>query len=81
VLYKIIAKVFAKRLKLLLHIIFLVQSAFIPGRLITDNILMAFKTLHTIDNWLKGKEGFVALKLDMRKAYDHIEWNFLEVML
>jgi hypothetical protein len=80
-LYKIIAKVFANKLKLLLHIIFLEQSAFITGQLITNNILMAFETLHTIDNRLKGKEGFVALKLDMSKAYDRIEWDFLEAML
>lgn len=69
-------------LKLVLpHIISLEQSAFISGRLITDNILVAFKTLHTIDTRLKGKEGFMALKLDMSKAYDRLEWDFLEAVL
>jgi len=63
------------------HIISPEQSAFIPGRFITDNILVAFKTLHTMDTRLKGKEGFMAMKLDMSKAYDRIEWNFVEGVL
>jgi len=82
VIYKLIAKVLANRLKVVLpHVISTEQSAFIPGRLITDNILVAFETLHTMDTRLQGKEGFMALKLDMSKAYDRIEWGFLEAIL
>jgi len=82
VLNKIIAKVLANRLKLILpYVISPEQSAFIPGRLITDNILVAFETLHIMDTRLKGKEGFMALKLDMSKAYDSIKWSFLEAIL
>lgn len=79
VLYKHIGKVLANHMKKVLPLIISqTQSAFIPGRLITDNVLVAFEALHTMDVWMKGREGFMAMKLDMSKAYKRVEWKFLE---
>ena len=81
-IYKIYSKVLANRLKKLLpSIIIEHQSAFIKDRLISDNILMAFETLHSLQNYKSISHGFMAVKLDMGKAYDLVDWNFLENLM
>ena len=79
VIYKLISKTLANRLKILLPtIVSESQSAFIPGRLITDNILVSFETLHHMQQQKTRKMGSMALKLDMSKAYDRVEWKYLK---
>jgi hypothetical protein len=54
------------------------QSAFVLRRLITDNTLIAFECLHTISHGRKVNKEFGAYKLDLAKAYDGVDWDFLE---
>ncbi|XP_042950258.1 uncharacterized protein LOC122282367 [Carya illinoinensis] len=83
VLYKVVSKVMANRLKQFLpSIVSSSQSAFVPGRLISNNIIVTYEAMHSMKNRMRGKrEGYMALKLDMSKAYDRIEWDFLEAVL
>ncbi|XP_019182124.1 PREDICTED: uncharacterized protein LOC109177267 [Ipomoea nil] len=82
VLYKILSKMLANRLKEVLDkVISISQSAFLPGRLITDNVLIASEVIHYLNRKRQGNHGWCALKLDMAKAYDKMEWTFLREMM
>lgn len=79
VIYKVIGKLLANRLKRFLpSIISESQAAFVEGRLISDNILIAHELLHALDSRNKCSEEFLAIKTDISKAYDRVEWSFLE---
>ena len=78
-LYKVISKVLATRLKKVLpSIINDSQMAFVEGRQILDAILTASEA---VDEWsLRGRKG-VLLKLDLEKAYDKVDWSFLDMAM
>ncbi|XP_019179523.1 PREDICTED: uncharacterized protein LOC109174723 [Ipomoea nil] len=82
VIYRVMAKMITNRMKPLMgELISESQSAFIPGRLIKDNILVAAEVGHYLNRKQYGLTGWSALKLDMSKAYDRMEWPFLQKML
>jgi hypothetical protein len=82
VIYKVIAKCMVNRLRPILgEIISINQSAFVPGRLITDNALVAFECLHFIEHNTKENKNFCAYKLDLSKAYDRVDWEFLKKVM
>ncbi|KAA3477520.1 reverse transcriptase [Gossypium australe] len=74
IIYKIIAKTMANRFQKVLNIcIVKTPSAFMPGRLITNNILLAYELMHSLKQRRLGQNGNLAPKLDMRKTHDRVE--------
>ncbi|KAK4384040.1 hypothetical protein Sango_3097900 [Sesamum angolense] len=78
VLYKVITKIIVQRLRLVLDkMISPSQNAFVPGRSIGDNILLAQEIFSGYNR--QGLPRRCALKVDLRKAYDTVEWDFLQL--
>ena len=82
VVYKLISKVLASRLKIILpQIITENHSAFLLVQLIIDNMLVAFELMHYLDHKRDVKDCYMAVKLDMRKTYHRVEWGFIEKVM
>ena len=80
--YKVISKVLCQRLKSCLpQLISETQSAFVPGRLISDNILIAQEMFHGLRTNKACQSKYTAIKTDMSKAYDRVEWDFIQAVL
>jgi hypothetical protein len=82
VLYKVVSKCLVNRLRPLLgKLIAPNQSTFVPGRMITYNALIAFECIHAIQQGSSERNNFCAYKLDLSKAYDRVDWSYLEKVL
>ncbi|KAL5574669.1 hypothetical protein UlMin_016368 [Ulmus minor] len=79
--YKVIAKLLADRIKPLLHdLICPAQGAFVLGRSIHDNSVIIQEVIHSMKK-KSGQVGYVAMKIDLQKAYDRLNWEFLFLVL
>ena len=79
--YKIVTKIIVNRIRPVLgNLISPMQTAFVPGRRGTDNAIIVQELIHSISK-AKGKEGYMAIKIDLEKAYDKLEWSFIRERL
>ena len=80
--YKIISKVLCQRLKKILpDRISETQSAFVAGRQITYNVLIAQEIFHALRTNSGGRDKRMAIKTDMSKVYDRLEWEFISAVM
>ena len=77
VFVKLVTKLIANRLKpIMLIAIAPMQCGFIRNRSGSHNVIVAQEVIHKMRK-VKGKKGFMAIKIDLEKAYDCLDWNFI----
>nr|XP_025664883.1 uncharacterized protein LOC112763420 [Arachis hypogaea] len=79
--YKVITKILANRLRSVMNnLVMPNQCSFVPGRQSSDNIIITQEVIHSMRN-KKGKKGWMTIKIDLEKAYDRLNWNFIKETL
>ncbi|XP_074300778.1 uncharacterized protein LOC141632098 [Silene latifolia] len=82
VIMRIITKCITNRMQRVMgYLVGDYQNAFLAGRNISDNILLAHEAIHKVNSHKHGKSGRVAFKADMSKAFDRVRWDFLQAVL
>ncbi|GMI82239.1 hypothetical protein HRI_001893200 [Hibiscus trionum] len=77
VIYKLLSKVIVRRLKPIFpSIIEHNQTSFISGRSITENIIINQEVIHSMRQ-SKLRDGWMAIKVDLEKAFDRVRWDFI----
>ena len=80
-LYKLVSRILVQRLKLFMaEVTNPCQAGFVPGRRTSDNIILVQEVIHTL-KYRRGRTRYVAIKLDLEKAYDQLEWGFIKETL
>jgi hypothetical protein len=75
-LYKILAKVLANRLRLVIgSVVSESQTAFVRDRQILDGVLIANEA---VDEARRSKKELMLFKVDFEKAYDYVDWGYLD---
>uniref|UniRef100_A0A2N9IBY2 Reverse transcriptase domain-containing protein n=1 Tax=Fagus sylvatica TaxID=28930 RepID=A0A2N9IBY2_FAGSY len=79
--YKVVTKIIVNRIRPLLgELISPYQAAFVPGRRGVDNVIIAQELIHSMSK-KKGASSQFAVKIDLEKAYDRLEWSFIREVL
>ena len=76
--YKIVTKIIVNRIRpFLSELVSPLQATFVPGRKGLDNAIIVQELIHTMSK-KKGRTSVMAIKLDLEKAYDRLEWSFIK---
>uniref|UniRef100_A0A2N9H633 CCHC-type domain-containing protein n=1 Tax=Fagus sylvatica TaxID=28930 RepID=A0A2N9H633_FAGSY len=75
--YKVVTKIIVNRIRPLLdQLVSPYQAAFVPGRRGVDNVIIAQELIHSMSK-KRGASSQFAVKIDLEKAYDRLEWSFI----
>ena len=80
-LYKLLSRIIVQRLKpYIARVINPYQAGFMLGRRTSDNIILVQEVIRTLKS-RRDRNGYVAIKSDLEKAYDRLEWSFIQETL